>query len=248
MIKLLDRIFSDSYVYSRVNFIQRLMYRSAFPFAVLLSKLRVSPNQITSSSLVFAVLAFIALIADEGWVLFAVFWGLSILLDFTDGTVARMTGKVSKVAFRYDHMSDIFKLCLLVLGAGIRNDELLFWVLCSVFIFTYPYSEILSHDLINARRRRNEDQQEAPVTDSAPRKNVGSRFVIVRSLSERYPASMGYMRGVYRVIVNFNGHTLLVFFALPAGGYVSIAILMYLNLLVLIVIATNINTLRRISR
>ena len=105
MKKIINRIFSEKYVTPGANVIQLLMYRIAYPFAVLLNKLHLSPNQITTQSLVFSILAFIALIYDEGWVWFSIFWGVSLLLDFCDGTVARMANKVSKTAFRYDHMS-----------------------------------------------------------------------------------------------------------------------------------------------
>jgi hypothetical protein len=160
-----------------------------------------------------------------------------------------MTDKVSKTAFRYDHMSDIFKLCLVVFGVGIRNDDIFFWVLVSAFIFTYTYSEILSHDLANAKARINLAGANGNSSASTQtRKKSGGRFFIVRLLSERCPSCKNFLKAVYKIVFGFNGHTLLVFFALPAGGTVSMITLLYLILLVVMIVFTSINSLRHMSR
>lgn len=132
--KLVDRVFSDEFVHADVNIVQLVMYRSAYPFAVFLKNLRLSPNLITTLSLIFSILAFAALAFDEGWAWFSVFWGMAVLLDFCDGTVARMTNKLSKQAFRYDHMSDLFKIFLLFLGAGFRYDTGLVWAVAALVL------------------------------------------------------------------------------------------------------------------
>lgn len=253
MKKIIDRIFSEKYVIPGTNVIQLLMYRFAYPFAVLLNKLHLSPNQITTQSLIFSILAFIALVYDKGWVLFSIFWGVSVLLDFCDGTVARMTDRVSKTAFRYDHMSDIFKIYLVVMGVGIRYDDLLFWILSSTLIFFYGYFEILAHDLKNITMRKQMiDSSNASAINPTRGKRIRERFFIIGFFLEKFPLIMSIIKEIYKkihaVLNTFNGHTLLFFFAFPVGGWVTKITLIYLIYLTVIGSIYCTNQLRHINR
>ena len=252
MNKIINRIFSAKYVNHIAvanNAILMVMYRFAYPFAYLLNKLHLSPNQITTQSLVFTILAFIALIYDKGWGLFSLFWGMAVLLDFCDGTVARMANKVSKSAFRYDHMSDIFKIYLVTLGVGIRYDNLLFWILSSTLIFSYTYSEILSHDLKNIMtQKQNDDSTSSPSNGKAEKRRIRERFVLAGVVVEKFPLMVSVVRNTFAAIIGFNGHTLLVFFTFPIGGWVTMVALIYLISLTAMSSISGINSLRRISR
>lgn len=252
MKKIINRIFSEKYVTPGANVIQLLMYRIAYPFAVLLNKLHLSPNQITTQSLVFSILAFIALIYDEGWVWFSIFWGVSLLLDFCDGTVARMANKVSKTAFRYDHMSDTFKIYLVVLGVGIRYEDMLFWILCSTLIFFYGFSEILAHDIKNITTKKQIiDSLAASVIDPIRKKRIRERFLIIGYFLKKFPflaSLIKKLQAVVNVIFTFNGHTLLIFFTFPIGGWVTKITLIYLIYLVMISSISCISQLKHINR
>ena len=130
-------MFSGRYIQAEVNIVQLVMYRFAYPFAVLLNRLGMSANLITTLSLVCSLLAFSALAFDDGWRWFTIFWGTSVLLDFCDGTVARMSDSVSKSAFRYDHMSDLIKISLVIMGAAVRYDDLVIWLLAFAASFLF---------------------------------------------------------------------------------------------------------------
>ncbi len=256
MHKMINRIFSEKYVNQaavRGNFVLLLMYRFAYPFAVLLNKLHLSPNQITTQSLVFSVLAFIALVYDDGWVLFSVFWGMTVLLDFCDGTVARMTDRVSKTSFRYDHMSDTFKIYLVVLGVGIRYNDMLFWVLSSTLVFSYAYSEILSHDLKNAlMKEQAADSLAIPAVNPIRKKRIREQFFVAGFFLKKFPLVANLLKeawvNLYTALFGFNGHTLLLFFTFPIGGWVTKITLIYLISLTVISSVSGINKLRHISR
>ncbi|AEF99611.1 CDP-alcohol phosphatidyltransferase family protein [Methylomonas methanica] len=264
MIKIISHIFADKYVNHNAvigNPILLLMYRLAYPFAVLLVKLRFSPNQITTQSLIFSMLAFSSLVFDEGCVWFSVFWGMTVLLDFCDGTVARMTDTVSKTAFRYDHMSDIFKISLVVLGVGIRFDEMPIWILCSSFIFFYGYSEILAHDLKNFSTiallndlLNSSEINSAVKSDQniVERQRIRDRFEMLKFALERFPLLMNSMlkifKFIYSAIFTFNGHTLLIFFLLPVGGWVTKIVFIHLIYLSFHGSVSGIRQLRHINR
>lgn len=252
MKKIINHLFSDKYVNHKAvvnNDLLLLMYRTSYPFAVFLNKLRLTPNQITTQSLIFSILAFFALVYDEGWVWFSLFWGISVLFDFCDGTVARMTDRVSKTAFRYDHMSDTFKISLLVLGVGIRNNNMFFWILCATLIFLYTFSEILSHDLSNAvRSRQNINLSICIDTNNAFKKIISERYFLVGIVIEKFPSLINSLKKIYYAVFSFNGHTLLCFFAFPIGGSVTKITFLYLMFLTMASSMSSINSLRSIRR
>jgi len=250
---ILSRVFSEKYVNHAAvadNVFLLLMYRFAYPFAYLLNKIRLSPNNITTQSLVFTVLSFFALIFDDGWIFFTLFWGMAVLLDFCDGTVARMANKVSKTAFRYDHMSDIFKIYLVVLGVGVRNDDPIFWVLCSTLVFSYTYSEVLSHDLKSAEMKNQTTVNSSAVTVEGPlrRTRIRERFTFIGIVAKEFPFILKLLQAMYGALVSFNGHTLLFFFTFPIGGWVTRTTLIYLISLTAISSVSSINKLRQFSR
>lgn len=252
MINKINRIFSQRYVNQGAvvgNVVLLLMYRFAYPFAVLLNKLGLSPNQITSCSLGFSIAAFLSLVFHEGWGLFALFWTCSVLFDFCDGTVARMTNRVSKSAFRYDHMSDIFKINLVVFGVGLRNDEVLYWILCCAFMFCYTYSELVDHDLNTAIARARNKNSTGQVVNGEEQQGKGqSKSGRTGWLKGNFPFGVNILSNLFAMIIGFNGHTLLVFFALPFGGWVTITTLLYLIFITLIYGLRCINTLCHMSR
>lgn len=177
-----------------------LMYRLAFPFAVLLSALRLSPNQITTLSLLSAAVSAGALAFGMDGT-FLAFWGAAVLLDFCDGTVARMTGKVRTTAFRYDHSSDLIKIFLVILGAGYRYDAPSIWGLCLATSFAFMFYMVINHDLGSTRQRLG----------GAAGGLVSSRAAVPHG----EPASIS--QALRSVLLTINGHTLLVFFLLPLG-------------------------------
>jgi hypothetical protein len=231
MTKIIGRIFSDKYVKSASvvdNIVMLLLYRFAYPFAFLFNKLNISPNQITTQSTVFSILAFFSLIYDEGWVYFSVFWGVSYLLDLCDGTVARMSDKVSKSAFRYDHMSDLFKISLVLMGVGLRYNDKLIWMLAFSASFGLMYVDILNHTLSYSAKHVAQTQQ--PLSDGENSLLSNSR------MRDRYRIVFWVVKHdlLYKItkmflaLLTIDGHILLLFFLFPFGLKASMWCLGYL--------------------
>ena len=93
----------------------------AFKLIYPLRDTRVSPNQLTTVRMFVGILACLCLSAggyfwmNIGTLCFA----LSNFLDHTDGELARLTGKMSKVGHYYDLASDALVNILLFVGIGI---------------------------------------------------------------------------------------------------------------------------------
>jgi hypothetical protein len=247
MTKIIGRIFSDKYVNHKAvvgNVVLLLMYRFAYPFAVLLNKLNLSPNQITTQSLLFSILAFAALVFDEGWILFSIFWGMTVLLDFCDGTVARMTDKVSKSAFRYDHMSDLFKISLVLMGVGLRYNDQLIWMLAFSASFGFMYGDILNPTLGRIEKYVAQTQQLSSNNEASVRSNVRmrDRYSIIAWVA-KYDVLFKICINTFSALLAINGHTLLLFLLFPFGFEFALSGLGYLLFIELLTISLRMTTL-----
>ena len=89
-----------------INPIQKLLYILAYPIAKISSKFGLTPNILTLISFIFTILAFISLVKNY-LLSFISFWFVAFILDYADGTLARMTNSKGKTALEYDHISDL---------------------------------------------------------------------------------------------------------------------------------------------
>ena len=128
MIKILDPFLRYSNKEAIHNPIQIFLYAIAYPLALILNKFKLSPNLVTIISTIFAVFAFVSLIKSSLF-LFYIFWAVSYILDYADGTLARMINKLRRNALRIDHISDHLKVILILLGFGIYYDCKELWIL-----------------------------------------------------------------------------------------------------------------------
>ncbi|MFA5943461.1 MAG: CDP-alcohol phosphatidyltransferase family protein [Candidatus Thermoplasmatota archaeon] len=95
---------------------------------------RITPNQVTVLQL--------ALTLPAAWLLWQgplVWGGVAMLvaasLDFVDGTVARLTNRITKAGGYLDSMVDRFVDVLLLLPLLLRYDDTRTWLVGSVFLF-----------------------------------------------------------------------------------------------------------------
>lgn len=237
MKKQVDCIFSDKYVNHKAvvgNIVMLWMYRFAYPFSVLLSKLSLNPNQITTLSLAFSILTFLALMFDKGWGLFAALWGMTVLLDFCDGTVARMDKKIGKSAFRYDHMSDLFKITLVILGIGIHFNEMVIWVVSLTSIFSFLFYTLLNHELSFVEKiTAANDVEKLKTIDVTVIKKTNPKSAIRQYLKRIVGDGVlkKFIVSVLNISMTLNGHTLLLFFLLPLGIGWAFSVLAYFAIL-----------------
>lgn len=123
------------------------LYRVALPLAWLCNRLGISANLVSGVSLIAAVLGAICLVGLQSQFWFVLLWTISIVLDFADGTVARMSGRANQTAFRLDHTLDLVKITAGLVGVTAYWNTAQLWVigmltLASALIFT-----VLNHDL-----------------------------------------------------------------------------------------------------
>ena len=213
MIFLFSCIFSDRYANQKAvgnNILLLFMYRLAHPVAYTLNTLGLRPNHITVISIIAALVAALALVHRGNEWLFCFFWSLSLLMDFCDGTVARMSNLKPKSAFRFDHNSDLVKISMLMIAVGWREEETIIWLLVCSALFCFLYYSTVSEELRIARMRIPEFTNK----NSPEKLDVGSMN-----------GPKFFLRIIYEVTLTINGHTLLIFLLFPLGfNYVIIAL------------------------
>ena len=185
------------------NILQWILYTIASPLSILFVKLNISANKVTVGSIWFAVLAFLALIFDEGSMWFCIFWAISLYLDFCDGTVARISESTNKTAFRFDHTSDIFKISLVFFGAGIHYNEFIVWILSTSGMFLFLFAMLLNDQLgFYNKVTKQESIQKTNNTNKTLKSKLKDITII---------------RHIYSILFTLNGHSLLYFFIIPFG-------------------------------
>ena len=247
--KSISEIFSDKYVNqsAETNIIIYLLGRLSYPLSCVFVKHKISPNQITTTSILLSVFASIALAYCEGWGLFVFFWTLSLLLDFCDGMVARMANQVRQSVFRYDHISDLFKIFSIILGVSARYDSTYLWVTSMLFVFFFMYYSLMNHELSWAERL---SKIEITKHDNNNLSHIRSSSKLVnnfkRLLEEKNILSV--FLNIYAVLFTINGHTLLLFLLFPLGHDVVVSVLLYLSVLSVIGVYINVIGLTKIVK
>ena len=218
------RWFSNRYLNQAAvkdNIIMLILYNIAYPTSVIFSKLSITPNIITTLSVLFAILSFFALVLIKGYGVFLILWVVALHLDFCDGTVARMTNTTSKSAFNYDHMSDIFKISLIILGVGIRYNIALVWICSLTSMFLFLYFTIMNHDLSKYDKNNTRELEKL-------HKPSINKYNWLKS-TINYLKSIPLFKGIIVIITSINGHTLLGFLLFPFGVTFAIIFLIYFS-------------------
>ncbi len=192
------------------NRLSLILYKTAYPTAKVFARLSIKPNTVTWLSVFFTLIAAFTLFFKNDRFFFILFWMISVHLDFTDGTLARMTRQVSKSAFRIDHMTDLVKLFIVFLAVGIFYNSFFTWIFVISAIFCLMYSEILSHELkfyFKRQADRNEQFLETTISESN----------FVKSLLGNSPLLISFLRNINSIFFSISGHTLIFFCILPFG-------------------------------
>ena len=192
----------------RENVIIWLLYRLTFPASKLLAQLKVSPNFITTLGLVFIGINGYFLISGTHRLACTALWYLAILLDLTDGQVARITNKVRRHSFNYDHTSDLLKLSFTFLCGGIYFSSLLLWPIIAFCLTTLFLSDVLNKEI------------------SFARSSISSKQV-----NGKESTHSTFATNIYTIFLTYNTHTLLVFPIFMVRSQFAIFGLIYLILI-----------------
>ena len=165
----------------------------------------ISPDFITSLALALvAVNSFFVIIGEKFWVVFVV-WYLALLLDLLDGQVARLSNRVRKHAFSYDHTSDYFKILMFLISIGISYSSNALWpaiAFCAGMLYLA--------DSLNGEVSRHKNKAQNNISNIQ-----GKRHSTL-------------LTNIYTVFFSFNLHTLLFFPLLTVNVGLAMIIVCYI--------------------
>ena len=124
-----------------------LLYRLAYPGTWLAHRMGIRPNWISFASLVVAIGAAVSLNVWQSPWMFAVLWLTSLLLDYMDGPVARMSSSADRTALRIDHTFDLIKVSVVTFAVAQFWQSLTIWALSFACISCFFLFTVLNHDL-----------------------------------------------------------------------------------------------------
>ena len=182
-----------------------------------------------------ALLAFISLIKNNLYG-FISFWFFSYILDYADGTLARMTNSVGKTALRYDHISDLLKISLIFLGFGLYYNDHAIWILTFSSAVFYLFYTVLNHQLSFIQKLA---VNSSILLNTKKNKNYNYQFLKQKRLERKnqlklifknipFPKKLIlHLLNLLLTIIIINGHTLLIFFFIPLKYDFAIILLTY---------------------
>ena len=189
------------------NTIMKLLYKITYPASCFFAKKNISPNTISIFSLIFAIISNIFFILNFN-TFFSFFWILSLLLDFCDGTVARILNKKSSLNFNIDHYFDLIKIYLILFSTVYK-----YFYSLNIFIFSFTFLFLLFFIEL-----MNNDLNKLNLT-------IGS----IKKFSEKSK----FIKIIYTIIFSFNAHTLFLFILFTFNDSTALILLIYLNLILL---------------
>lgn len=123
------------------------LYRVAYPIARVCHRLGMSANFVSGLSLFTALWGVVALVGFRSQSWFVLLWIISIVMDFADGTVARMSERVNQTALRLDHTLDLLKISAGFVGLAAYWNTARLWTLCMLSLAALLIFTVLNHDL-----------------------------------------------------------------------------------------------------
>jgi len=201
------------------NPFQVILYVLGYYIAIIVRKVGFTPNFVSLLSLISCCIAFISIINEEINYFYG-FWTLAYILDYVDGTLARMTNKIGKTALRVDHILDHIKILMILLGFGIFYNLSTVWIFCFLSSSLFLFYSLLNHE------------------ESHAVKGISSRKYGKASSKEKYKSFVKnniFLNFIYKNIFStffiLNGHTLIIFFFLPINSEICTYVLIYFNFL-----------------
>ena len=217
------------------NPIQKLLYMLAYILATIAKKLSLTPNGLTLIACIFSLLAFISLVKNNLYS-FVALWFIAYILDYADGTLARMTNSKGKTALRYDHISDLLKITLIFLGFGLYYDNQAIWILTFISGTLYLFYTVLNHEL-NMVQKLSEISISLSKIKSNKKHNKSffkKKITIldhIKLLIKKIPFLKNFILSLFSIFLTINGHTLIIFFFIPLNYNLAIILLTYFILI-----------------
>jgi phosphatidylglycerophosphate synthase len=154
-----------------------------------------------------------------------------VILDLCDGQVARIKNKINKSILNFDHLSDIFKISLILLGIGIFYNLEIIWILAYVTNFLFLFLMLLHQIIIDINKKVTIKK----IREYVPIINVFFKINFLKKFFDLW----------YNAFFTVSLFTILLFALIPQNYTLAISVFIYLIFLLFLNIIKN---LKKISK
>jgi len=233
------------------NPIQKLLYIVAYPITIIAKNIGFTPNGITFISCFFTLLAFFALVFNN-LVGFIILWLIAYIMDYTDGTLARMTNSKGKTALNIDHISDLLKISLIFLGFALYYNNIIIWVLTYVASASYLFFTVLNHELacnrsVSILKSLHKTNNKIKNKKLALKSKDGTKNHFIKFIKKK-PLLKQIILSFVSIFLTINGHTLIIFFLIPLEFNLAAYLLIYFILLTTFQVIQRLNNLNNLKK
>tara|TARA_Y100000389_G_scaffold195575_1_gene227195 strand:+ start:3785 stop:4489 length:705 start_codon:yes stop_codon:yes gene_type:complete len=208
------------------------MYYLAYPLVLLFEKIKFTPNMVTLLSLLFSFVSIFFLLEKNSLYYFMIFFFLSQLLDYADGTLARKTKQINIKKLDLDHLSDIIKILLTKFALAFFFQNIIIWILVFISSVCFLYFSWL-HD---AKKKTNskKENQSIKKTSLIRDKYLWTYFIY------NIPFLGEILKFCYRFCTTLQGQSVLIFIIAPINKHYCMGVLFYF------IFVVNINLLKHL--
>ena len=196
---------------AEINFLMLLISYLVYPLSHILVKLKIKANLITFISLFLAIYASYQFILGN-FKYFTIFWILSILLDFCDGQVARISKILNKTAFNFDSLSDLLKIFIIILSSAIYYNYQLYWIISCLSVFLFLFHEVLFIYLVNLKQKNS----------------------LFKSISNNGKFLKKILIRIVHFFLRIDGHSFLLFLLLALSFHFALMTMIYMQFVLLL--------------
>lgn len=212
---------------TRDNLLLHLLSRASVPLANFFLWAGIKPFTITTFSNLTGVLALISLYAGWPPALFGALWVFALMLDISDGMVARVTGQASANGSFYDHFSDKIKVVAVFLTASVIYDEMAVWIACWVACTSFLLMSVANEGL-GSRSLRLSTGARQPLAPTDPSPSEGQRRAstkqAIKSFLRTPFAGSPRVQAVFNSAVIIQGNSMVWLVLLAYGSTAAVAV------------------------
>ena len=216
------------------NLIIWILSKLALPISKIFIKFKFSPNFISVLSFILMIISCFFII-EENFMMFLLTFISSIILDFCDGQVARISNKINQSKFNLDHFFDIIKISFIYLSFGILLNQFYSWLFIFLSYFLFSFN-IYLHGIVGNLKE---------ISKKKLKKN-SKKFMFFRYFHMNF--FLMVLKFIIPILFTFNAHSLLLILLILIDIEMIYFIFTYFNLVFIYRIIKNSNMLLKIRK
>ena len=205
----------------------KLLYYLSNPLTWICLKLNLSPNAVTSISNILTLFSGIILITSDSIFLFPSIFIIAVLLDLSDGVIARIHSLSTPNGAYYDFVSDRVKIIFIIFCIGIKYSSPVTWVIVFWSNSIILFIEFLASEL-RIKEKLTQGTNNYNLETVVPNSLLNKTIYILKSHIKKRTFIKKILRFIITALISLDINTMLFFLFVDTNELVAQTILLYL--------------------